>query len=263
MTILHFFPALLCLLFAFPYACAQQSLWSFYEKEYENITSEPWYPNGTVSPEDFPRRYVMGGGGYVPCDAYTGIWCGQTNAIFTYADGRPPLTLLNGVKGCVEIAQAGSSGVVGSCLLTMRYDLPYSKDDSLFCGAYMQGTTSATFLEVPGVRNGTRAIDNWEVGIPYLVGGNPTSGGGSKKGKKRKKSKKSESSDDIDYHYNIEKYGVCADIEFSSSNSESAKAFLGTYCREIREPTEEEGEYYHPLGGGVKGDAYATAWGEI
>ena len=66
MTILHFFTALLCLLFAFPYAYAYPGYG--YGKEYyivrgnydsaeehADITSKPWFPNGTVSPDDFPR----------------------------------------------------------------------------------------------------------------------------------------------------------------------------------------------------------------
>ena len=256
MTILHFFTALLCLLFGFPYAQAFDSA-----EEHEHITSKSWFPNGKASPDDFPRRYVMANGGYVPCAAFTGTWCGSQNAIFTRSDGAVDSIIDNSLfVGCVEIEQADSSGLGGSCLLTL------TQEKSLFSGAYMQGTTSATFLEVPQYEDQY----NGEVGIPYLVGGHPRSGGGSKKTKKSKKGKKekkgkkgkkSESSDDYDYSSIIENNGLCLDVKFSSrfspieSNS-IAVAALGTYCREIK-PTEEEQVLF--IWGYVTGETYNVA----
>ena len=182
-----------------------------------------------------------------------------SGAVIRPRSSRSPTELLSlllgetgtpGIPGCAEITQVE----VGSCLFALTYDSAnegFGPEKSLFSGAYMQGTTSATFLEVP---DGSGAEDNLEVGIPYLV---PTSGGGSKKGKKgkkgkkRKKAKKSESSDDYDDTYIIEDNVLCLDVKFLSrylGPSDStpfvgAYADLGTLCREFREPMEEGGLY--------------------
>ena len=279
MTILHFFPVLLCILFGFPYAQGINGLngiWNIYglyhsfqqrfndAVDYEVITSEVWFPNDPASPEAFPRQYVMGDGGYVSCDAFTGAWCGRTNMIFTLSNGTV-LPTVPGFPNCWEIARADSSGVGGSCLLTLtEYSVFDPEEKYLYSGAYMQGATSATFLMASeGSFEETNA--NWEVGIPYIVGGHPTSGGGSEKAKKAKKGKKvkkvkkvkkSESSDDHDYSYITENYGACADVKFSSRFSpldsfSVAIAALGTLCREIRE-ADVDPNYrakYSPYGG--------------